>query len=250
MPHRNKGRAGTSANLAAAGGRAVAVFLAIGILLVLAILSPGRSSADQLGAALAAAAPASATLQQGIDDYDRGNYDKAIAELTKAQQADPSRATTALYLALCYMAQQRFGDEVAVCQHYLNVKPSLFERKSDLQREGDQYIAILQVKSDHEQAVEAIANEINIAKRGDPNTIAVTDYRNIGPADPDLNDLGKGMAYLLIEDVAKVPGLVVIDRGKYQAVAQELKLASSGIEDPKTAARTGRSARCRQGHDR
>lgn len=51
---------------------------------------------------LAAFAERSAALQEGIEQYNRENYEEAIVALTKARDEDPSSAEAAFYLGMAY----------------------------------------------------------------------------------------------------------------------------------------------------
>jgi TolB-like protein len=94
----------------------------------------------------------------------------------------------------------------------------------------------LQKDQDRAQTDDEISRERELGP-GDPNTIAVTYYRNLGS--PDLISLQKGLTALLIADVSKVPNLKIVEREKMQALLDEMKLGSSGLVDPQNAARTG-----------
>jgi len=71
------------------------------------------------------------------------------------------------------------------------------------------------------------------------NTLAVSYFSNEA-GQPAHDALRKGLAYMLITDLSKVKGLVVVERIKLQALVEELGLGASGLVEPGTAPRVGR----------
>ncbi len=205
-------------------------------------LGAGLAFADQPKGAAAPAgssnAEPGALVSSGINAYDQGDYSGAINDLSAAQKLYPTNSSVSLYLGLAYLKQDRLADAIAAWQRYLKLKPSTeAERTGDLSQKIPQYLTILLREHDHQQAEEAVAHEREIGP-GDPHTVAITYYRNLGS--PFLNVLRKGLAALLIDDVSKVPGIKVVERDRMQALLDEMKLGSSGLASSTTAARTGR----------
>ena len=71
------------------------------------------------------------------------------------------------------------------------------------------------------------------------NTLAVSYFSNES-GQPAHDALRKGLAYMLITDLSKVKGLIVVERIKLQALIEELGLGASGLVEPGTAPRVGR----------
>ncbi len=59
-------------------------------------------------------------------------------------------------------------------------------------------------------------------------------------ADAAFDVLGKGLADMVITDLAQVPGVTVVERAKLEAVLGELRLQHSALVDPATAQRIGK----------
>jgi len=173
----------------------------------------------------------------GIEAYDRGDYRTAIDDLKNAQALSPSYSPTELYLGLAYLKEDRSSDAIAAWQKYVSLRPGTeTEKRNDLTATITQYLTILLREQDREQAEKAIAQERRIGP-GDPDTVAITYYHNLGS--PRLLYLQKGLTALIIDDVSKVPGIKVVERDKLQALLDEMNLGSSGLVDPRTAARAG-----------
>ena len=100
------------------------------------------------------------------------------------------------------------------------------------------------------QARQALANESQLASMPpESNTVAVMPFSYTG-ADSAMQPLGRGLAQLLVTDLAKSRQVRVLERERMQAIVNELKLSDSARADPATALRSGhllRAARVVQG---
>ncbi len=90
-----------------------------------------------------------------------------------------------------------------------------------------------------QQAKQFIQNEGLQPFQPAPNTVAVLYFRN-RTRRPDIDPLQKGLAVMLITDLAKVKEIRVVERAQLQALAEELQLGTSGLVTPDTAPRIGR----------
>lgn len=88
-------------------------------------------------------------------------------------------------------------------------------------------------------ATQVVQKEASLQLKSGANTVAVLYFYNRSTR-PALDPLQKGMALMLITDLAKIEGLQVVERAQLQALAQELKLGASGLVDAETAPRVGR----------
>jgi TolB-like protein len=82
-------------------------------------------------------------------------------------------------------------------------------------------------------------SEKNLAPVSASNTLGVLYFNNKTGLE-DLNALQKGMAIMLITDLAKVDKLQVVERIKMQALLDEMNLGTSGLVDPGTAPKVGK----------
>jgi TolB-like protein len=88
-------------------------------------------------------------------------------------------------------------------------------------------------------AHQAVKQEASLALKPTANTVAVLYFRN-QTRKPELDFLQKGMAVMLMTDLAKLPDVQVVERTQLQALVQELQLGASGLVDMQTAPRIGR----------
>lgn len=86
-------------------------------------------------------------------------------------------------------------------------------------------------------AKDALAQEQSITPA--PDTVAVLYFRN-RTANPQLDPLQKGLAFLLMTDLSTVEGVRLVERIKLQALVEELKLGASGLVDKDSAPRVGK----------
>ncbi len=179
-----------------------------------------------------------ALLEQGVAAYQNGNYQKAVEDLAKANSLAPDQSTVVLYLGLAQLKLGRTEKAIEAWEHYLKLEPSTkLERKSDLREKIPQYLTLLVAEENRRLAKDAVKQEKAIGP-GDPKTVAVTYYRNLGS--PELAPLQKGLAALLIDDLSKVKDLKVVERDRMQALLDEMKLGESGLVDEKTVPKVGR----------
>ena len=214
---------------------------ALSILLCLAV---GYSSVPPVfvSEARAAAEPddsgAKELIDDGIEAYQAGKYDEAVSKLTQARKLAPTNSPTVLYLGLAYLKQGKTQQAIDAWQAYVNLPPTTeTERTADLDTKVTQYLTLLTREENERLAKQAIANESKIGP-GDPNTVAVTYFKNLGT--PDIGVLQKGLTALLINDLSKVKGLSVVERDRLQAVMDELQLGASGAVDKSTAPQVGK----------
>lgn len=88
-------------------------------------------------------------------------------------------------------------------------------------------------------AKEALQQEKAMGAISNPNSIAVLYFNNKSGQDK-LNPLQKGMAVMLITDLAKVEQLQVVERVRMQALLDEMDLGVSGMMDAQTAPTVGK----------
>jgi len=88
-------------------------------------------------------------------------------------------------------------------------------------------------------AKNATAAETSLAGKYAPNSIAVYNFKN-KTGQSELTPLEKGLAFMLITDLSKIPDLTVMERIRMQALVDELGLGETGLVDPTSAPRVGR----------
>jgi TolB-like protein len=88
-------------------------------------------------------------------------------------------------------------------------------------------------------AAEALRQEKTAGTPAGKNSVAVLNFANrTGQASND--PLRKGIPLMLITDLSTVPGLDVVERVRFQALAEEMKLGASGLVESGTEPRIGK----------
>lgn len=216
--------------------RAFNRFLALGLSALLVFAPAAR-------AVFAAEAPqgtelAQKLLEEGINSYREGRYEEAIRKLEQALPLAPGSSPALLYLGLAHLRLGRTREAVAAWQQYTQVEPLTEEEKEgDLQQKVQEYLKLLLLEQNKQQARSAIAREAQIGP-GDPQTVAITYYRNLGSK--EFDPLQKGLTALLISCVSKVQEINVVERDLLQALLEEMKLGKTAVVDATTAPRVGR----------
>jgi len=177
-------------------------------------------------------------IKDGITAYQEGMYDEAIGLLTQARSFAPSHSPTVLYLGLAYLKQGKNAEAIAAWQEYTKLEPSTkAEENAELPQTIPQYLTLLLREENRRIAREILAREQKIGP-GDPQTVAITYYRNLGS--PELGSLQKGLTALLIRDITQVKELKVVERDLLQALLEEMQLGTTGAVDEKIAPKVGR----------
>jgi len=179
-------------------------------------------------------------VERGVGQYTQKDIDGAKNTLEQAQAVFPENFAVPFYLGLIYLQEGRREDAITQWRRYLEMDP-----RSQNARELRKTLTLLLREEARANAREAVAREAALAGvEADSDTIAVSAFSNIGSI--HLGPLGKGLAAMLVTDLAKVPGLQVVDRMALQALLEELRLGTSGLVDRTTAPQVGRLLKVRR----
>jgi tetratricopeptide (TPR) repeat protein len=186
------------------------------------------------------ATPASAGVNRalGIAYYQLGRHPEARAALETAARLDPKDGTTALYLGMTAEAQDDLPAAKRAYASYVE-----FGRTNRVRGQLQARLAALARKELVLDARAAVRQESALgAQAGSPRTIAVLPLRFSG-SDSSLRPLERGFADLLTTDLARSAQLTVVERGRMQAILDELKLQGTGATDAASSVRAGRLLR-------
>lgn len=201
---------------------------------------------------------------------------EAVAKHEAARAAEPSNVGALRSLGIAYYKAERFADASAVLEEARALAAddrlvALYaglsaERLPDYAKARTAYNAYLEMKRPwyafrakrsatqvrnrlvamaHDESIArakaAVAAEAELAAQpGPPNTIAVPPMRYVGPDAENLAPLERGLAELVITDLAKSSQLTLVERDRMQALADEIQLGASGAVDSVSVVRAGR----------
>ena len=174
----------------------------------------------------------------GVAYFKAGRYQDARPVLDTAVATDPTGGVAAIYLG---MTAEQLGDFTAAraaYQRYIGVSTN-----NDLKRTARERLVLVDRNEVTHQVRQALQNEATIAAMPpESNTVAVMPFTFTG-ADTTIQPLGRGLAQLLVTDLAKSRQVRVLERERMQAIVDELKLSDAARADPSTALRSGRLLR-------
>ena len=174
----------------------------------------------------------------GVAYFKAERYADARPVLDSAVAHDPSNGVAAIYLG---MTAEQLGDFATAKQAYRSCVG--LARNSELKATAQQRLALVDRRQMEFQARQALANEAALSTMPpESNTVAVMPF-SYGGTNAEVQPLTRGLAQLLVTDLAKSRQLRVLERERMQAILNEMKLADSGRADPTTALRSGRLLR-------
>ena len=171
----------------------------------------------------------------GVAYYRAGAFAQARDVLLASLALDPTDLEATVHLGLAHEKLGEPEQAVAAYRRALAQKLDRTQRRNIETRLSGLTSQVLAL-----EARRAIAAEQSLSGRAPtPNTVAVLPWTYLG-ADASLKPLERGLAHLVVTDLAKVSRLSLLERDRVQALATELALAGAGRVDSTTAARSGR----------
>ncbi len=191
---------------------------------------------DQLDArALAHARDADELTMIGIRFYEAGRLIRATEVLGAVQALDPTVFPAMIYRGLAFERLAGLDSARAVYQSGLDQPLT-----GSQHRELEGRLTLLARRTLRRDIRTALAQE-SVLTRNAPsaNTIAVLPWRFVG-RDSSLRPLERGLAHLLVTDLAKIEQVTLLERERVQVLLDEMALGEAGRIDLSTAARSGR----------
>jgi TolB-like protein len=174
----------------------------------------------------------------GVAYFKLERYADARPPLDSAVQLDPRSGIAAIYLGMTTEALGDFPAARAAYQQYLALS-----RSRELRATAERRLRLVGRLEMEFQARQALAAESTITGTPpDENTIAVMPFTYTG-TNEEIQPLTRGMAQLLITDLARSRQLRVLEREQMQAMLDEMRLGAEQRADPSTAVRSGRLLR-------
>lgn len=171
----------------------------------------------------------------GVAYFKAARYPDARAALDSAVAGDPRNGLAAIYLG---MTTEELGDFTAArtaYEHYVEIA-----RSSDLRNVARQRLSLIGRRELEYQARQALAQEASLSQQPpEANTVAVMPFSYSG-TNEQIQPLTRGLAQLVITDLAKSRQVRVLERERMQTMLEEMRLSAEGRADPQSAVRSGR----------
>ena len=177
----------------------------------------------------------------GIAYFKQERFAEASVVLEQARTLAPNDGVSALYAGMSAERVPNYTIARAAYDQYLGLKRPWYSfRASRTEKQVRNRLIALAREESIERAKAAVAAEAQLsATPGDPRTIAVPAMKYSGPHPAELSPLERGLAELIITDLGKSPQLVIVERDRMQAIADEIQLGASGRVDSASAVRAG-----------
>ncbi len=177
---------------------------------------------------------ANALARLGVAYFKAGRYQDARPVLDSAVARDSSNGLAAIYLG---MTAEQLGDFPAARAAY--TRSLALPGNDQLKATAQQRLVLVGRRELEYQARQALAHEASLAQMPpESNTVAVMPFIYTG-TDSEIQPLGRGLAQLLVTDLAKSRQIRVLERERMQAILDEMKLSDSAVTEPSTALRSG-----------
>ncbi|HEV8599181.1 MAG TPA: CsgG/HfaB family protein [Gemmatimonadales bacterium] len=174
----------------------------------------------------------------GTAFYQAGAYERSRDVFRAVLALRPRAFHAEVQLGLSYEALGQYDAALDAYRRAGSLQSSKRERKAVEER----VVALTRVILAAEARRVIAAESALVTTPPVPNTIAVLPWSYLG-SNGELKPLERGLAHLVLSDLAKVSRFTLLERERVQALADELALDAQGRIEPATAARSGRLLR-------
>jgi TolB-like protein/cytochrome c-type biogenesis protein CcmH/NrfG len=174
----------------------------------------------------------------GVAYFRANRYQDARTAFDTALARDPQNGIAAVYLGMTTEALGDFTAARAAYERYIAVA-----RSRELRGAAQQRLRLVGKRELEYQARQALAQEATLSQQApEANTIAVMPFSYSG-SNREIMPLTRGLAQLVVTDLAKSRQVRVLERERMQAILDEMRLSEEGRADPQAAVRGGRLLR-------
>ncbi|MDZ7265108.1 MAG: tetratricopeptide repeat protein [candidate division KSB1 bacterium] len=171
----------------------------------------------------------------GVCYYELDQYGQARKYLLQAFKLNPRDGKTMTYLGLTLEAENKERVALLVYKRFTKVP-----RLSPYRQTMAMRYRLLHRHMIQAEMRQLLKQEENLNPAAVPaNSIAVFPFTYQGK-DQKFSALGLGLSEMMITDLSQVPGLMLVERVRLQALLEEVALGQSGLVDESTAPRFGK----------
>src|SRR5262245_64055508 len=162
----------------------------------------------------------------GVACFQAQQLDQAAAALERARKLQPNDGRTLFFLGMCHEQKGNFAEAITVYGEYR--KHSFFDPMNQQLQARMSRLSLKMAEQDVRQALQL--EKAHTPAPVQTSTVAVLYFRNVSER-REWNTLLKGLTSILITDLGKVSGLRLVERAKLEVLMQEISLSSSGLYD-------------------
>jgi TolB-like protein len=180
-------------------------------------------------------ADAATATRLGVGYFRANQLTEARAILDSLVSVDRQNGIAAIYLGMTAESQGDFAAARTSYSQFVSVA-----RSNTLKNSARQRLALVGRRELEFGARQALAQEAQLSESTpELNTVAVMPFSYSG-TNEEVRPLGRGLAQLLVTDLARSRQLRVLERERMQAMLDEMQLSEQGRADPQSAVRSGR----------
>lgn len=171
----------------------------------------------------------------GIALYNKKLYSECVILFQQVLAVDEEDDQAAYYLAASYEAMRDYNRAIQYYRLYNEL--TFFGEYKDVVEARIKLLYRQQLEAEAQRALQ-MEQQLDVTRIPN-NTIAILYFENKGQK-AELNPLQKGLAEMVITDLAKVKSLKVVERIRLHEMMQEMNLGESDLVDQRTAPRLGK----------
>ncbi len=171
----------------------------------------------------------------GVSYYELQQFGPARNYLLQAFKRNPQDGKTMTYLGMTLEAENKDRVALLVYKRFTKVSQLSPYRQTMAMRYRLLHRHMMQAEMRQLLSQEENLNSANVPA----NSIAVFPLTYQGK-DQKFSALGLGLSEMMITDLSQVPGLVLVERVRLQALLEEMAVGQSGLVDEATAPRFGK----------
>ena len=171
----------------------------------------------------------------GVGYFRANQLTEARAILDSLVSVDRQNGIAAIFLGMTAESQGDFTAARTSYSQFVSVA-----RSATLKNTARQRLVLVGRRELEFGARQALAQEAQLSESTpEPNTVAVMPFSYSG-TNEEVRPLARGLAQLLVTDLARSRQLRVLERERMQAMLDEMRLSEEGRADPQSAVRSGR----------
>ncbi|MBF0613113.1 MAG: tetratricopeptide repeat protein [Magnetococcales bacterium] len=175
-----------------------------------------------------------ALMKKAVAAYQSKDYKKSKSMLEEIIQRFPDSSEAYYFLGDLHLQEKQISQAVHYWRQYVKM-----DFAGAAAQGVPKKLTLLEDEVRKDEFQKLLENEDKISKSPpEPNTVAVFPMSNSG--DDKYSVLGKGLTALIIADLAKIPGIKVLERQHLSKLMEEIQLSKTGLVEKDSKVRASR----------